>query len=61
VVKRKGVTVFTPNLFRNFSLPLDLTEGAELLSGSQLRIRFMENMEKRKPAVFAEALYDIPR
>ncbi|MCR9098802.1 MAG: hypothetical protein NXI25_02550 [bacterium] len=61
VVKRKGVTVFTPNLFRNFSLPLDLPEGAELLSESQLRIRFMENMEKRKPAIFAEALYDIPR
>jgi P pilus assembly chaperone PapD len=61
VVKRKGVTVFTPNLFRSFSLPLDLPEGAELLSGSQLRIRFMENTEKRKPAIFAEALYDIPR
>ncbi len=61
IIKRKGMTLFTPNLFRNFTFPLDLAEGTALPPGSQLRIRFMEDMDKRKPTVYAEALYDMPK
>ena len=48
-----GIAIYTPNLIRNFTMPLVLSEGVDLSSG-KLIIRF-SSASDLQPEIFAEA------
>ena len=48
----KGIAVYTPNVFRRFTMPLNIPEGVELNKG-KLLVRFNSSSEA-KPEIFDE-------
>jgi hypothetical protein len=48
----KGIAVYTPNVLRRFTMPLNIPEGVELKEG-KLLVRFSSSSEA-KPEIYDE-------